>query len=224
MSVMAPSEQSAAASAPPATRQIFLVDDNDAFRSSTRWLLEGHGFQVDAFASPSHFLAYVAALPEPAALSACILLDIRMPEMSGLEVQTQLRQRACPFPVVFISGHGDVPLAVEAMRRGAAHFLEKPFSPEALVAVLNDALQRAATDRTQPIESDTLARERIATLTTRERQVLDFAVEGMLNKTIADKLGISIKTVELHRSRVMAKTKARSIAQLVQLTMRARGR
>jgi FixJ family two-component response regulator len=205
-----------------APRQVFLVDDNDAFRNSTRWLLEGHGLRVDAFASPRHFLAYLRALPDPLAVDACIVLDIRMPEMTGLEVQEALQQSACPFPVVFISGHGDVPLAVQAMRRGAAHFLEKPFGPEALVGAIDDAFDAAAARRAHPVAADAQARQRVASLTVRERQVLDMAVEGLLNKTIADKLGISIKTVELHRSRVMAKMKAKSIAQLVQLTMRAR--
>lgn len=216
-------EPPVARAVPPAkARHVCLVDDNDGFRSSTRWLLEGHGLQVDTFASPRHFLAFVQALPEDAIGEGCILLDIRMPEMSGLEVQDALRRLGCAWPVVFISGHADVPLAVEAMRRGAANFLEKPFGPEALVAALDDAFERAARARQQPMDSDEDARERLASLTARERQVLDMAVEGMLNKVIADKLGISIKTVELHRSRVMAKMKVKSIAQLVQRTMRGR--
>jgi FixJ family two-component response regulator len=221
MMMAAPVSDVVQAGPQPAPRQVYLVDDNDSFRKSTRWLLEGHGFRVDAFASPRHFLAFIETLPNEDA-GACILLDIRMPEMSGLEVQEALRRSSCTLPVIFISGHGDVPLAVEAMRRGAAHFLEKPFGPETLVAALDDALERAAQQRQQPIEGDAEARDRLALLTTRERQVLDLAVEGMLNKVIADKLGISIKTVELHRSRVMAKMKAKSIAQLVQLTMRGR--
>jgi two-component system, LuxR family, response regulator FixJ len=221
MTMAAPVSDVAQTGPQPAPRQVFLVDDNDSFRKSTRWLLEGHGFCVDAFASPRHFLAFIEALPDEDA-GACILLDIRMPEMSGLEVQESLRRSGCPLPVVFISGHGDVPLAVEAMRRGAAHFLEKPFGPETLVAALNDAFENAAQQRAHPIESDAEAGARLASLTARERQVLDLAVEGMLNKIIADRLGISIKTVELHRSRVMAKMKAKSIAQLVQLTMRGR--
>lgn len=217
----APVSEVVQAAPQPAPRQIYLVDDNDSFRKSTRWLLEGHGFRVDAFASPRHFLAFIETLPDEDA-AACILLDIRMPEMSGLEVQDALQRSGCPLPVVFISGHGDVPLAVEAMRRGAAHFLEKPFGPDSLVSALNDALERAEQQRAHPIEGDGEASARLATLTARERQVLDLAVEGMLNKVIADKLGISIKTVELHRSRVMAKMKAKSIAQLVQLTIRGR--
>jgi two-component system, LuxR family, response regulator FixJ len=205
----------------PTAAQVFVIDDNDGFRNSTRWLLESHGFAVDAFANARHFLAYLEAWPR-AATPACILLDMRMPEMSGLEVQDALRRRGCTLPVVFVSGHGDVPLAVEAMRRGAAHFLEKPFRDEVLVEALNDALNHGA-PRVAPGDSDADARDRLASLTSRERQVLDLAVEGRLNKTIADRLGISIKTVELHRSRVMMKMRAKSIAQLVQLTMRGGG-
>jgi two-component system, LuxR family, response regulator FixJ len=206
--------------APPAGRQIFLVDDNDSFRSSTRWLLEGHGFHVDAFSSPRHFLAYLDTLPSEE-LVGCILLDIRMPEMSGLEVQEALRQRGCPLPVVFISGHGDIPLAVEVMRKGATHFLEKPFDDESLVSALHDATDKpAAPPASVPVDDE--ARTQLASLTARERQVLDLVLEGQLNKTIADRLGISIKTVELHRSRVMAKMHARSIAQLVQRVLSAR--
>jgi two-component system, LuxR family, response regulator FixJ len=199
--------------------KLFLVDDNAGFRRSTRWLLEGHGFQVEDFATPKHFLAYIDAWPtEPV---DCILLDIRMPEMTGLEVLEQLRQRGADAPVVFVSGHGDVPLAVEAMRRGASHFLEKPFGEAALVSALQDAVARHR-QRTHTVEPDDDAAQRLAQLTARERQVLDLVLEGTLNKVIADKLGISIKTVELHRSRVMSKMHAKSIAQLVQLAMRAR--
>jgi two-component system, LuxR family, response regulator FixJ len=203
-----------------ATRgQIFLIDDNDSFRNSTRWLLEGHGYQVDAFANARHFLAYLDAWPdgEP---TGCILLDVRMPEMSGLEVQDALHQRGSRLPIVFISGHGDLALAVETMRKGAVHFLEKPFGDEALVHALDDAMQRAQAPA-QPQDIDEIARIRVGSLTPRERQVLDLVAQGKLNKVIADMLGISIKTVELHRSRVMSKMKVKSVAQLVQLAMRA---
>jgi FixJ family two-component response regulator len=166
-------------------------------------------------------LAYVKGWPDAEA-RACVLLDVRMPEINGLEVLDALRRDGCGFPVIFISGHGDVPLAVEAMRRGASHFLEKPFDPERLVGVLGDSLRQREQRRNDPAETDDIARARLATLTPRERQVLDLACEGLLNKTIADRLGISIKTVELHRSRVMTKMKVRSIAQLVQWTLRAR--
>jgi FixJ family two-component response regulator len=205
---------------PTPDAQIFLVDDNDAFRASTRWLLQGHGYRVDAFSEPRHFLAYVDAGP-PRVSRSCVLLDIRMPEMSGLEVQDALRQRGCDLPIVFISGHGDVPLAVEVMRRGAIHFLEKPFNDDALIAALEDALQRAE-NVAQQGPGDEQATRRLARLTARERQVLDLVVKGKLNKVIADQLGISIKTVELHRSRVMQKMQATSIAQLVQIVVSAR--
>jgi two-component system, LuxR family, response regulator FixJ len=199
--------------------QIFMVDDNDGFRNSTRWLLEGHGYQVDAFASPRHFLKYLDAWPD-AEPAGCVLLDVRMPEMNGLEVQDALQKRGSLLPIVFISGHGDLALAVETMRKGAAHFLEKPFGDDALVNALDDAMRRAQAPP-EPHDVDEAARARVNSLTPRERQVLDLVAQGKLNKVIADVLGISIKTVELHRSRVMSKMKVKSVAQLVQLTMRA---
>jgi two-component system, LuxR family, response regulator FixJ len=202
---------------------VFMVDDNDGFRNSTRWLLEGHGYQVEAFASPRHFLAYLQSWPDDEP-QACVLLDVRMPEMSGLEVQDALRQRGSNLPIVFISGHGDLALAVETMRKGAAHFIEKPFGDEALVHALDDALQRVKTlaqHTPAPQDVDDLARRCVASLTLREKQVLDLVLQGKLNKVIADDMGISIKTVELHRSRVMHKMKVKSVAQLVQLAMRA---
>jgi FixJ family two-component response regulator len=212
--------QSTASSTAPTRGQIFMVDDNDGFRNSTRWLLEGHGFQVDAFASPRHFLAYLDAWPEGEPV-ACVLLDVRMPQMSGLQVQDALQQRGCSIPIVFMSGHGDLALAVETMRKGAAHFIEKPFDDAALVHALDDALQRARRAVPAPQDIDEAARQRVASLTPREKQVLDLVTQGKLNKVIADILGISIKTVELHRSRVMSKMKVKSVAQLVQLTVRA---
>ena len=199
--------------------QIFMVDDNDGFRNSTRWLLEGHGYQVDAFASPRHFLKYLDAWPDSEPVG-CVLLDVRMPEMNGLEVQNALQQRGSLLPIVFISGHGDLALAVETMRNGAAHFLEKPFGDEALVNALEDAMRRAQAPL-DPHDVDEVARSRVNSLTPRERQVLDLVAQGKLNKVVADILGISIKTVELHRSRVMSKMKVKSVAQLVQLAMRA---
>jgi two-component system, LuxR family, response regulator FixJ len=206
--------------APVSRGQIFLIDDNDGFRNSTRWLLEGHGYQVDAFAGARHFLAYLDAWPDGEPV-ACVLLDVRMPDMNGLEVQDALRQRGSSLPIVFISGHGDLALAVETMRKGAAHFIEKPFGDDTLVRALDDALERAQTPPA-PLDADETARQRVASLTPRERQVLDLVAQGKLNKVVADILGISIKTVELHRSRVMSKMKVKSVAQLVQLVMRAR--
>jgi two-component system, LuxR family, response regulator FixJ len=199
---------------------VFIVDDNDAFRSSTRWLLETYGYVVDAYSNPRHFLASL----DSASIStrfACLLLDMRMPEMTGLEAMEEVRKRAPTLPIVFISGHGDVPLAVEAMRKGAHNFLEKPFSDEALDTAIQAACKAAVVAQSTVI--DEFARARYEGLTAREKQVLHLVVQGKLNKVIADLLGISIKTVELHRLHAMQKMKATSLAHLVQLTMKAGG-
>jgi FixJ family two-component response regulator len=145
-----------------------------------------------------------------------------MPGMTGLQVQDELLARQSDVPIIFITAHGDVQLAVQAMRRGAFDFLEKPFSDQSLIDAIGSALAR---------EDERLVRDRevggvranLQSLTPRERQVLDLVVEGALNKTVADKLGISVKTVELHRSRVMEKMRAQSLAQLIQMVMQARG-
>jgi len=204
-----------------ASGTVFLVDDNDAFRQSTRWLLESHGLRVSAFKNGKDFLEAYA--PSPAGRKPeCLLLDIRMPGLTGLQVHEALVQRNAAVPVIFITAHGDVPLAVEAMRRGAFDFLEKPFTDDVLVTAISSALARDDEQMSRDREA-TNARSRLDALTPRERQVLDLVIEGALNKTIADKLGISIKTVELHRSRVMEKMHAQSLAQLIQMTVRARG-
>lgn len=199
---------------------VYLVDDSDAFRKSTQWLLEGHGFAVTSFASARSFLDQLEAGVIDVD-HGCLLLDLRMPQMSGTELQEVLRQRACKLPIVFISGHGDVPLAVEAMRKGAAHFIEKPFSDETLIEALRGARRNARLRSAGSGPVDEIARARVASLTARERQVLDLVVQGKMNKVIADLLGVSIKTIELHRSRVMTKMKASSFAELVQLEMRS---
>jgi FixJ family two-component response regulator len=199
---------------------IYLIDDNDAFRKSTQWLLEGHGFAVTSFSSARSFLDQLEAGVVDVDFG-CLLLDLRMPQMSGTELQEVLRQKGCRLPIVFISGHGDVALAVEAMRKGAAHFIEKPFADGALVEALHDVRRSARMRSASGGAVDEIARARLATLTARERQVLDLVVQGKMNKVIADLLGVSIKTVELHRSRVMTKMQASSFAELVQLEMRA---
>jgi FixJ family two-component response regulator len=199
---------------------VFLVDDNDAFRQSTRWLLESHGLRVSAFKNGRDFLDAYA--PAPAGRKPeCLLLDVRMPGLTGLQVHEELVQRNANVPVIFITAHGDVPLAVEAMRRGAFDFLEKPFTDDVLVSAIGSALARDDEQMSRDREAAN-ARARLDALTPRERQVLDLVVEGALNKTIADRLGISIKTVELHRSRVMEKMRALSLAQLIQMTVRAK--
>jgi FixJ family two-component response regulator len=201
---------------------VFLVDDNDAFRQSTQWLLSSYGLRVEEFKDGNAFLTRYAVTQPAARDRECLLLDVRMPGMTGLQVQDELLARQSDVPIIFITAHGDVQLAVQAMRRGAFDFLEKPFSDQSLIDAIGSALAR---------EDERLVRDRevggvranLQSLTPRERQVLDLVVEGALNKTVADKLGISVKTVELHRSRVMEKMRAQSLAQLIQMVMQARG-
>ena len=192
---------------------VHLVDDNDAFRESTAWLLQTAGFEVREYASGPQFLAEVvdAAVTASSTSSApaeCLVSDIRMPEMSGLQLQTELRRRGNALPLVFVTAHGDVPLAVEAMRNGAAHFLEKPFSDDALIEAIRTALAK-------PVG----AAVALAKLTPREKQVLDLVVASKPNKIIADILGISIKTVELHRANMMAKLGVRSLPELMKVAL-----
>ncbi|QOW22855.1 response regulator transcription factor [Novilysobacter avium] len=192
---------------------VHLVDDNDAFRESIAWLLQTAGFEVREYASGPQFLAEVvdAAVTASSTSSApaeCLVSDIRMPEMSGLQLQAELRRRDNALPLVFVTAHGDVPLAVEAMRNGAAHFLEKPFSDDALIEAIRTALAK-------PVG----AAVALAKLTPREKQVLDLVVASKPNKIIADILGISIKTVELHRANMMAKLGVRSVPDLMKVAL-----
>jgi len=190
--------------------RILLVDDNDEFRESTCWLLEDAGFEVKSFSAAP---ALLEALEVEAAsgTQTCIVSDVRMPRMSGIEMQQELRRRGVEMPLVFVTAHGDVPQAVEAMRNGAANFIEKPFDPATLVHALQAALDRSAMRGSQSTQ--------LERLTPRERQVLELVVAGKLNKTIADVLGISIKTVELHRSNLMGKLGARNVAELIRIAL-----
>jgi len=190
--------------------RILLVDDNDEFRESTRWLLEDADFDVRAFASAG---ALLDALDETvdAETATCIVSDVRMPRMSGIELQQELKRRSVDLPLVFVTAHADIPLAVEAMRNGAVNFIEKPFDPITLVHALRAVTEQGAA----PAPSHAV----IEKLTPRERQVLELVVAGKLNKTIADVLGISIKTVELHRSNLMAKLGARNVAEVIRIAL-----
>lgn len=197
-------------------RTVYIVDDNTEFLQSAVWWLEGAGFAVESFDDPKRALE---ALATPRA-DACLLLDVRMPTMSGLEVHESLRQRGVAIPVVYMTGHGDVPLAVEAMRKGAVTFIEKPFADEALESALALAFETRPGAAPSPAagspEDDAFA-ARLARLTAREREVIDWVIKGKLNKVIADLLGISIKTVELHRKNAMTKLQARSVIELTRL-------
>ena len=194
---------------------IHVVDDDEAIRDSLVWLLEANGLKARAYPSATSFLSDYQGDD-----SGCLVLDVRMPEMTGTALQDRLIQDGVAIPVVFITGHGDVPMAVEAIRKGAHDFIEKPFRDEQLLDVIRRALAAGA-DRKQSAARDAVRDERLAALTAREREVLDLVVAGKLNKTIADLLGISAKTVEFHRANIMQKTGARSIAELVRLAMRA---
>ena len=201
-------------------RTIYIVDDNAEFRRSAQWWLASAGYKVVDYADPADALGALQA--HPPAQPACLLLDLRMPGMSGLDLHDRLLQAGVHLPIVYMTGHGDVPLAVQAMQKGAVSFLEKPFAEEAL----EQALQRAFAPAAPPVQPcDPAAAqwaERLARLTPRERELLGWVVEDKLNKTIADLMGISIKTVELHRKRVMDKLGAASATHLIKMVVSER--
>lgn len=190
---------------------VHVVDDDEALRDSLAWMLEANGHAVVAHESGEAFLA--ACTP---GMTGCVLLDVRMPGMSGLEVFEELGRRRCGLPVVFITGHGDVPMAVAALKKGAFHFIEKPFNDHDLVDLVEKAL---ATDdeRLRAAASRETIEARLATLTQREREVMELILEGKYNKVIADDLSISMRTVEAHRSRIFDKMEVRSAVELAQL-------
>lgn len=193
---------------------VFLVDDDEALRRATARLLVAHGFDVRAFASAEEFVT--AFDPEA---SGCLLLDMRMPGQSGLDLQRSLVERGAALPIVFLTGHADVPTSVHAMKRGAIDFLEKPVREEQLVEALGRALARDAELRTERAELARL-RRRYEELTPREREVLAEVVAGQLNKQAANALGIAERTVKLHRARVLEKMRAESLADLVRMATR----
>lgn len=200
------------------TGLVYVVDDDEAVRDSTRWLLEANGFEVQTFASADGFLAHWHQ-PEPI---ACLLLDVRMPGMSGLELHEELVRRGSTLPLIFVTGHGDVPMAVSRMKKGAYDFLEKPFGEEQLLRLVHESLREArAIAETRDADQD--AQERLERLTAREHQVLERIVAGRLNKQIADDLGISIKTVEAHRANIMDKLDVRTMADLMRIALRGAG-
>lgn len=206
---------------PERTEQIvYVVDDDEAVRDSLLWLLEGNGFTVRPFPCAEDFLAAMGTGAARQAAS-CLILDVRMPGMSGLELHEELLRRGADIPLIFITGHGDVPMAVSSMKKGAVDFLEKPFNDVQLCTLVRDCLARAGErERTQAAGRN--AAERVEKLTTRERQVLELIVAGRLNKQIADDLGISIKTVEAHRANIMDKLGARTMADLMKTALSAK--
>lgn len=200
------------------SRMIYVVVDDEAFRDSLRWLLEGAGYRVALFARPRPFLASF----QPGA-GACLILDVRMPDYSGLELQEEMARRGHAIPIIFVTGHGDVPMAVNAVKNGAFDFIEKPFKDEALLTLIENAARlnvSAFEAESQRLSIVAL----LATLTQREREVMALVVDGRRNKQIAEDLGISVKTVEVHRARMMEKIGITSVAELVQLTLRVKTR
>ncbi|MEY2776055.1 MAG: response regulator [Pseudomonadota bacterium] len=196
---------------------VFVVDDDEAVRDSLRWLLEGNGFRVAAFESAERFLSYLGAMP---ASPGCLILDVRMPGMTGTELHEELLRRNVSLPIIFITGHGNVPMAVESMKKGAIDFLEKPFNDEQLCALTAKALEKARGESEKTQEAQR-AQELLGRLTPREAQVLERIVAGRLNKQIADDLNISIKTVEAHRANIMDKIEARTMADLMKTALAA---
>ena len=194
---------------------VCVVDDDDAIRDSMRWLLESAGYAVAAFGSAGHFLAEYRP-----GIAACLVLDVRMPDLSGLELQAHLKERSDETPIIFVTGHGDVPMAVSAVKNGAFDFIEKPFKDESLLALIAGATQHGAA-RQRHAARRLSASARCATLTPREREVLDRVIAGRRNKQIADDLGISVRTVEIHRARAMEKMGARTVAEVVQMMIEA---
>jgi two-component system response regulator FixJ len=190
---------------------VFVVDDDEGVRDSLRFLLKSVGLATKTLGSATEFLdSYDIDQP------GCLVLDVRMPAMSGLELQQQLNLRGATIPVIFITGHGDIPMAVEAMQHGAFDFLQKPFRDQDLIERLQKALAKDEHNRSELKQRDQI-RARFATLTPREHEVLVLMVRGLPNKIMAAELGVSQRTVEIHRARVMEKTEAGSLAHLVRM-------
>lgn len=197
----------------PKKGTVYVVDDDEAVRDSMQWLLEGKDYRVRCFDSAESFLARY----DPREV-ACLLVDIRMSGMTGLELQDRLLERHSPLPIVFITGHGDVPMAVDTMKKGAMDFIQKPFKENDLVRLVEKMLllaKEAFSDQQLAANREAL----ISRLTSREAQVLERIVAGRLNKQVADDLGISIKTVEAHRANIMEKLGANTVADLLKIAL-----
>lgn len=197
----------------PVASTVYIVDDDEAVRDSLRWLLEANTYKVKAFATAESFLAEYSE-DQPGVL----IVDVRMPGMSGLELQEQLIERRSTMPIVFITGHGDVPMAVSTLKKGAVDFLEKPFNESDLRMIVSRMFDQA-NERLQKAHAQKSHQDMLNRLTSREQQVLERIVAGRLNKQIADDLGISIKTVEAHRANIMEKLQVTTVADLMKVAL-----
>jgi RNA polymerase sigma factor (sigma-70 family) len=194
---------------------VYVVDDDSSTRELLGWLMKRHGLRAELFADARAFLAaYRAGTP------GCLVLDLNMPGMNGLDLQRYLKENGVLLPVIFLSGRADVPKAVRAVKEGAIDFIEKPFDYKRVVALIEDCLKREVDERVRH-DRRRQCSARLAQLTQREREVLDLVVAGRMNREIAEKLDISIKTVEAHRARIMEKLEVNSLAELVQATLAA---
>ncbi|MEZ5452347.1 MAG: response regulator transcription factor [Thiothrix sp.] len=190
---------------------VFIVDDDPAVRDSLRWLLESMRLNVATFGSAEEFLKFYTMH-----MVGCLILDVRMPGMSGLQLQQFLTKQKHSLPIIFITGHGDIPMAVRAMQAGAMYFLEKPFEDQVLLDYVHEALALDNSNQQARIRLATI-QARIANLTDREREVMNLVIDNHSNKEIAARLGVSIKTVEFHRSHMMEKMHASSLIELVSM-------
>jgi FixJ family two-component response regulator len=190
---------------------VFVIDDDSSMRSAIKRLLEAVGLNVQTFASALEFLE--SELPD---VPGCVILDVRMPGLSGLDLQREMAGKGIELPIIFVTGHGDIPMTVRAMKEGAVEFLTKPFRDQDLLDAIGHAIERDRTARRQRAEAAEL-RGRFDSLTPREREVMKLVVSGLLNKQIAVELGASEKTIKVHRGQVMHKMEADSLAELVRM-------
>ena len=197
---------------------VYIVDDDEAVRDSLKWLLEGNGYSVKVFENAEQLLDTQTGQEHN--LTGCLILDVRMPGITGIELHDELLTKKINIPVIFITGHGSVTLAVKSMKKGAIDFLEKPFSEEEICKLVDGALKKDRESNDKK-ENNLKAQCLLAKLTPRENQVLERITAGRLNKQIADDLNISIKTVEAHRANIMTKVEARTVAELIKIALTA---